>query len=202
MTLNLVQAAYIVAAVLFVLSLAGLSKHESAKEGNAFGVTGMGLANWSIATDPSAPSGAGVLTQSGSGDFPWAVRRDANLADGYVEARFRTMPGRQEQAGSVIWRWKNARSYYAARADARRGRVVLAYAVGGAWTEVKSVDVTVTPDAWHLLRAEFRGNLMRVLLDGNPVLEARDDRIRGPGGVGIGTHGDAMTGFDDVRYGR
>src|SRR5262245_11671148 len=42
--LNLVQAAYIVAAVLFVLSLAGLSKHESAKEGNAFGVTGMVIA--------------------------------------------------------------------------------------------------------------------------------------------------------------
>ncbi|GAA2735805.1 Re/Si-specific NAD(P)(+) transhydrogenase subunit beta [Pedococcus aerophilus] len=44
MTQNLVQAAYIVAAVLFVLSLAGLSKHESAKQGNAFGVTGMALA--------------------------------------------------------------------------------------------------------------------------------------------------------------
>ncbi|MGA8978575.1 MAG: Re/Si-specific NAD(P)(+) transhydrogenase subunit beta [Pedococcus sp.] len=44
MTLNLVQAAYIIAAILFVLSLAGLSKHESAKEGNAFGVTGMALA--------------------------------------------------------------------------------------------------------------------------------------------------------------
>src|SRR6476661_11091991 len=44
LTIYLVQAAYIVAAVLFVLSLAGLSKHETAKEGNAFGVTGMGLA--------------------------------------------------------------------------------------------------------------------------------------------------------------
>ncbi|WP_270889831.1 Re/Si-specific NAD(P)(+) transhydrogenase subunit beta [Pedococcus sp. 5OH_020] len=43
-TSNLVQAAYIVSAVLFVLSLAGLSRHESAKEGNAFGVTGMALA--------------------------------------------------------------------------------------------------------------------------------------------------------------
>ena len=43
-TNNLVQAAYIVAAVLFVLSLAGLSKHEKAKEGNAFGVAGMVLA--------------------------------------------------------------------------------------------------------------------------------------------------------------
>jgi NAD(P) transhydrogenase subunit beta len=43
-TANLVQAAYIVAAVLFVLSLHGLSKHEKAKEGNAFGVTGMVIA--------------------------------------------------------------------------------------------------------------------------------------------------------------
>jgi NAD(P) transhydrogenase subunit beta len=42
--LNLVQAAYIVAAVLFVLSLAGLSKHETAQEGNGFGVTGMVIA--------------------------------------------------------------------------------------------------------------------------------------------------------------
>ena len=44
MTDNLVQAAYIVAAVLFVLSLAGLSKHERAREGNAFGVAGMVIA--------------------------------------------------------------------------------------------------------------------------------------------------------------
>ncbi len=39
-----VQAAYLIAAVLFVLSLAGLSKHERAKEGNRFGVTGMAIA--------------------------------------------------------------------------------------------------------------------------------------------------------------
>jgi NAD(P) transhydrogenase subunit beta len=44
MTTNVVAAAYIVSAVLFVLSLAGLSRHESAKEGNAFGVTGMVIA--------------------------------------------------------------------------------------------------------------------------------------------------------------
>ena len=41
---NLVPAAYIVSALLFVLSLAGLSTHERAKEGNAFGVIGMILA--------------------------------------------------------------------------------------------------------------------------------------------------------------
>jgi NAD(P) transhydrogenase subunit beta len=43
-TPNLVQAAYVVAAVLFVLALAGLSKHETAKRGNAFGMIGMVIA--------------------------------------------------------------------------------------------------------------------------------------------------------------
>jgi len=38
------QAAYIVAALLFILALAGLSKHETAKSGNAFGIAGMALA--------------------------------------------------------------------------------------------------------------------------------------------------------------
>jgi NAD(P) transhydrogenase subunit beta len=37
-------AAYIVAALLFVLALAGLSKHETAKAGNTFGIAGMAVA--------------------------------------------------------------------------------------------------------------------------------------------------------------
>ena len=38
------QAAYIVAALLFILALAGLSKHETARAGNAFGMAGMAIA--------------------------------------------------------------------------------------------------------------------------------------------------------------
>ncbi|MET8152454.1 Re/Si-specific NAD(P)(+) transhydrogenase subunit beta [Actinoplanes sp. NPDC049668] len=38
------QAAYLVAALLFILALAGLSKHETAKAGNTFGIAGMTVA--------------------------------------------------------------------------------------------------------------------------------------------------------------
>jgi NAD(P) transhydrogenase subunit beta len=41
---TIVQAAYVVSALLFVMALAGLSKHETAKTGNAYGVTGMVIA--------------------------------------------------------------------------------------------------------------------------------------------------------------
>jgi NAD(P) transhydrogenase subunit beta len=38
------SAAYIVAGLLFILSLAGLSKHETAKAGNGYGIAGMAIA--------------------------------------------------------------------------------------------------------------------------------------------------------------
>ena len=38
------SAAYIVAALLFILALAGLSRHETARFGNTFGIAGMAIA--------------------------------------------------------------------------------------------------------------------------------------------------------------
>ena len=44
MSEGLVQAAYIIAALLFIMSLAGLSKHETAKSGCWYGIVGMTIA--------------------------------------------------------------------------------------------------------------------------------------------------------------
>lgn len=44
MSSGLVTAAYIVAAILFIFSLAGLSRHETSKQGNTMGITGMAIA--------------------------------------------------------------------------------------------------------------------------------------------------------------
>ncbi|MBC8945045.1 MULTISPECIES: Re/Si-specific NAD(P)(+) transhydrogenase subunit beta [Xenorhabdus] len=44
MSNGVVTAAYIVAAILFIFSLAGLSRHESSRRGNLFGITGMAIA--------------------------------------------------------------------------------------------------------------------------------------------------------------
>ena len=58
------QAAYIVAALLFILALAGLSRHETAKAGNAFGMAGMVLALVATIT---------LAADRGMGDLPVAL---------------------------------------------------------------------------------------------------------------------------------
>ncbi len=57
MSATLVQGAYIVAGLLFILALAGLSRHESARGGNRFGIVGMAVAL--IATVLAATAGDG-----------------------------------------------------------------------------------------------------------------------------------------------
>ncbi|OTA19947.1 NAD transhydrogenase subunit beta [Xenorhabdus beddingii] len=54
MSNGVVTAAYIVAAILFIFSLAGLSRHESAKRGNILGIVGMAIALIATILGPDA----------------------------------------------------------------------------------------------------------------------------------------------------
>ncbi|EGQ7661202.1 Re/Si-specific NAD(P)(+) transhydrogenase subunit beta [Vibrio parahaemolyticus] len=54
MSAELVQAAYIVAALFFIMSLAGLSKQESARNGNYYGIAGMAIALIATIFSPDA----------------------------------------------------------------------------------------------------------------------------------------------------
>ena len=44
MNVGIIQAAYVIAALLFIFSLSGLSKQETAKSGNIYGIIGMTIA--------------------------------------------------------------------------------------------------------------------------------------------------------------
>ncbi|MCL9776328.1 Re/Si-specific NAD(P)(+) transhydrogenase subunit beta [Vibrio methylphosphonaticus] len=61
MSAGLVQAAYIVAALFFIMSLAGLSKQESARSGNYYGITGMTIALIATIFSPDAQGFAWVI---------------------------------------------------------------------------------------------------------------------------------------------
>ena len=156
------------------------------------GVTGKGNPRWVVE--------GGVLRQTGSGTFPWCVRKGTSLADGLVEVKFRPEAGRQDQAGGVVWRWKDGDNYYVARANALENNVSLYYTEKGRRNTLKYVDAPVPANVWHTLRVEFSGTHIQVALNGKVTIEMDDAHIKGAGAIGLWTKADSVTAFDDFRY--
>jgi hypothetical protein len=165
------------------------------------GVTGRGSHRWTVEADASAPSKPHVLKQSARGDFPWCVVRNASLADGFVEVKFKPLSGKEDQAGGLVWRWKDGDTYYVARANALENNVSLYYTQNGRRNTIKYVTAPVVVGQWHTLRVEFAGKRIRVALDGKPCIELDDEHLSGPGAVGVWTKADSVTVFDDFAYG-
>jgi len=169
-------------------------------EGWIAGVTGRGNPRWAVDADSTAPSGRKVLQQTGSGTFPWCVKRDESIADGFVEVKFKPISGNEDQAGGVIWRWKDGNNYYVARANALENNVSLYYTENGRRNTIRYVDAPVARNAWHTLRVEFSVTKISVSLDGKTYITVEDAHIVGAGAVGLWTKADSVTAFDDFRF--
>jgi hypothetical protein len=164
------------------------------------GVTGSGTPRWSVEADATAPSAPNVLKQSGRGTFPWCVK-ESSVNDGFVEVKMKPVSGREDQAGGVVWRWKNGDNYYVARANALENNVSLYHTTDGRRNTIKYVDAPVAGGKWHTLRVDFNGTHIRVSLDGVTRIELDDAHIAGAGAVGVWTKADSVTLFDDFSYG-
>ena len=164
------------------------------------GVTGSGTPKWSVEVEASAPSRPNVLRQAGKGTYPWCVKKDTSIKDGFVEVKFKPVSGQEDQAGGVVWRWQNGDNYYIARANALEDNVTIYHTVKGTRRSFKTADRKVTGNQWHTLRVDFSGNHFKVSFDGKAVLAADDDTFKAAGAVGVWTKADSVTLFDDFSY--
>jgi hypothetical protein len=165
----------------------------TAPAGWVCGSTGGGLPRWVVEADPGAASPPNVLKQSGSGPFPWCVKQGTSLADGAVEVKFKPLSGREDQAGGVVWRWKDGDNYYVARANALENNVNLYHVTGGIRRQIAGVDVAVPTGQTQQLGVRIEGNTIKTSLDVKLLFEAVDRTIAGPGAVEIWTKADSVT---------
>ena len=105
--------------------------------------TGTGNPKWTIEKDESAPSKPNVLKQSGTATYPICFKDDTNLKDGFVEVKFKPISGKEDQAGGVLWRLKDANNYYIARANALENNVTIYHTINGKRTEKKRSEAKV-----------------------------------------------------------
>ena len=163
------------------------------------GPTGRGAAQWTEREDR--------LIYRGGATVGWALVKDTSVSNGFVQVRFRSVGGREDRAGGVIWRWRDPRNYYVARAHALAGNVQAFRVVDGRRDDlVPHGGATgfdsrgATSRAWHTLRVDFAGAEFLVSLDGRRLFTVRDDALEGPGAVGLWSKADSVTEFERFEY--
>jgi hypothetical protein len=172
-------------------------------------MTGKGNPNWSVENDPTSPSKAKVVKQSGTATYPLLLKNGTSLKNGFVEVRFKAISGGEDRAGGVIWRAKDVNNYYVVRANALEDNVVLYKTVNGTRSALDivgrqggyGVNLPVPAGQWHSLRVEFSGNRFKVSFNGKAAFEVEDRTFSDAGQIGLWTKADSVTAFDDISYG-
>ena len=171
--------------------------------------TGRGEAKWAVVSDDTAPSKPNVLKQSGVATFPICLKDDTDLKNGVVEVKFKPVSGKEDRAGGLVWRAKDANNYYIFRANANEDNAVLYKTVNGKRSPLDivgrkggyGISEKVASGQWHTLRVEFVGTRFKAFFDGKHMFDVEDSTFSEAGKVGVWTKADSVTLFDDFTYG-
>jgi hypothetical protein len=165
---------------------------------------------WLVQEAKDAPSGRRVLAQTDADAtnyrFPLCVLSGLTARDLRVSVRFLPMAGNEDQAGGLVWRYRDPENYYVARANALENNVVAYKVVGGKRSDIDlkgqretyGAQASVPGGRWSTLSVTTRGPLFEVALNGTSLFEVEDTTFSGGGSVGVWTKADSVTLFDDL----
>ncbi len=170
-----------------------------------------GAPKWIVKQEEGAPSGKTVIAQVSDdktrGRFPLLVNDEITAKNVDLSVKFKPIAGGVDQAGGLVWRFKDKDNYYIVRANALEDNVVLYKVENGKRTSIapKGTDlgtygqkVKVPAKTWNDLRVVARGNVFEVWFNGKKLYEVEDDTFSGPGKIALWTKADSVTLFDDL----
>ena len=130
--------------------------------------------------------------------FPLCVVDAVKASDVELGVSFTPIAGKIDQAAGLIFRVKDADNYYVARANALENNVNLYHVVRGIRRQITGVDVPVLTGKTQQLGMRIEGDVIRVSLNGRPIINVSDRTIQGSGAVGIWTKADSVTAFYEL----
>jgi len=156
------------------------------------------------ATAPSRPNALKMAAPPAGAKGLWGYGSVFNLCyldavrfeNGELSVAFKALKGREDQGGGIAWRIQSPDTYQVVRFNPLEDNLRLYYVKKGRRVMVQNADVRLAP-GWHTMRVKVDGESIEVWLDGRRYIDAEDDHIEGPGGVGLWTKADAVTLFDD-----
>lgn len=155
--------------------------------------TAMGA--WTVAQDGSNK----VLAQTAKNAdqvFNVLVRTDVLFSDVDCSVRLKANQGFVDQGGGIVWRLKDARTYYLSRYNPLEDSFRIYKVLDGKRTQLASMKVPGDTE-WHTLRISMHGSRIECTVDQKHKLEIEDTGIRGLGRVGLWSKSDAQSYFDD-----
>lgn len=163
---------------------------------------GGGPISWVVREDATAPNSKSVLVQESSDDtsyrFPMCIYGKTVARDVAVQVSYKAISGKVDQAGGVVLRY-TPENYYVARANALEDNVDLFKTVNGKRSKIEEVPVKVTAGEWHTLRFEAKGQHLKVIFDGEVVIETNDRTFTNAGKVGLWTKADSVSAFSNLK---
>jgi hypothetical protein len=162
-----------------------------------------GGARWEIRKDQTAPAPPYVLAQvsNTTGEHcPLAIYNDLTLRDGDVSVRIKAVSGRADQAGGVVFRYRDPNNYYVARENALTHNVAIFRVQDGQSRQITpAVHHDISANTWNILKVSVRGSRFQVYMNHRRILQGWDKTFSGWGKVGLWTEPDSVTYFDDFR---
>ncbi|MBS0265017.1 MAG: hypothetical protein JSS02_23995 [Planctomycetes bacterium] len=135
--------------------------------------------------------------QNGDSVFNLILRPDVLYADVELSVRLKAVAGTVDQGGGLVWRAKNAKTYYIARYNPLEDSFRVYKVVDGKRWQLGSVKAPGNTE-WHELRVTMKGSKIDCYLDEKLHLEADDSSIRGYGRIGLWSKSDAQSDFDNL----
>ena len=118
--------------------------------------------------------------------------------DGEIDVIFKSVSGRSDQGGGIMWRVQDKNNYYVARFNPLEDNFRIYFVHNGSRQEIIGTHVTLSQDDWHTMKIVQRGNEFEGYLDGEKLLSGSSNLFRDSGGVGLWTKADAITWFDNL----
>ena len=158
--------------------------------------------DWRVLAAPDAPSPPHVLAQQMNRGAEHAYKvvlvQGTTATDLELEVSFLAVAGNGDRGGGLIWRARDDRNYYLARANPLEQNIRAYRVVKGVREQLVNFNQIIAGNQWHVLKMEARRDRMQVFYDGHPVLDLRESTFTA-GRVGLWTKSDAVTHFDDLR---
>jgi hypothetical protein len=158
------------------------------------------VGEWKIVADGSAPSKGNALAQLAKNDRPVF---NITLASGTsytnldISVKLRSIAGKIDQGGGVVWRARDPKNYYIARYNPLEDNYRVYKVEDGRRFQLGTSDIKLG-QGWHTLRVTMTGEHIECYHDGQKYLDASDSTFKEAGKIGLWTKADAQTHFDDL----